>query len=124
MTERKSMLVLACAEQRMNRSGDCGAAAPVPAGQITARRIARAACRERSGSPAAWSSSHAVVFVRSDWLKAWRDRRLATLTEFRGVGLVAANKLSGEVSRSRGGPRQSGEDESSDRTDYGGSDAA
>ena len=43
----------------------------------------------------AWEKEHgripegSVVFVRSDWSKAWPDRKLATLKEFPGVGLDA-----------------------------------
>ncbi len=47
----------------------------------------------------AWEKEHgripegSVVFVRSDWSKAWPDRRLATLKEFPGVGLDALKFL-------------------------------
>ena len=34
-----------------------------------------------------------VVFVRSDWSKAWPDPKLATLKEFPGVGLEALKFL-------------------------------
>jgi kynurenine formamidase len=40
----------------------------------------------------AWENKHgripegSVVFVRSDWSKAWPDPKLATLKEFPGVG--------------------------------------
>ena len=39
-----------------------------------------------------------VVFVRSDWSKAWPDPKLATLKEFPGVGLEA---LSSCISNAR-----------------------
>jgi len=48
---------------------------------------------------AAWEGKHgripegSVVFVRSDWSKAWPDPRLATLKEFPGVGLEALKFL-------------------------------
>jgi kynurenine formamidase len=47
----------------------------------------------------AWEKEHgripegSVVFVRSDWSKAWPDRKLATLKEFPGVGLDALKFL-------------------------------
>lgn len=47
----------------------------------------------------AWEKEHgripegSVVFVRSDWSKAWPDRRLATLKEFPGVSLDALKFL-------------------------------
>ncbi len=47
----------------------------------------------------AWEKEHgkipegSVVFVRSDWSKAWPDRRLATLKEFPGVSLEALKFL-------------------------------
>jgi len=47
----------------------------------------------------AWEKKHgripegSVVFVRSDWSKAWPDRKLATLKEFPGVGLDALKFL-------------------------------
>lgn len=47
----------------------------------------------------AWEKSHgripegSVVFVRSDWSKAWPDPKLATLKEFPGVGLDALKLL-------------------------------
>ena len=34
-----------------------------------------------------------MVFVRSDWSKAWPDPKLATLKEFPGVGLAALKLL-------------------------------
>ena len=46
-----------------------------------------------------WEKKHgripegSVVFVRSDWSKAWPDRKLATLKEFPGVGLDALKFL-------------------------------
>ena len=46
-----------------------------------------------------WEKKHgripegSVVFVRSDWSKAWPDRKLATLKEFPGVGLDALEFL-------------------------------
>lgn len=50
----------------------------------------------------AWEKEHgripegSVVFVRSDWSKAWPDPKLATLTEFPGVGLDALKFLHNE----------------------------
>ena len=50
----------------------------------------------------AWENRHgripegAVVFVRSDWSKAWPDPKLATLKEFPGVGLDALKFLHNE----------------------------
>ncbi len=47
----------------------------------------------------AWEKKHgripegSVVFVRSDWSKAWPDPKLATLKEFPGVGLDALKFL-------------------------------
>jgi kynurenine formamidase len=47
----------------------------------------------------AWEQKHgripegSVVFVRSDWSKAWPDPKLATLKEFPGVGLEALKFL-------------------------------
>jgi kynurenine formamidase len=47
----------------------------------------------------AWETRHgripegSVVFVRSDWSKAWPDPKLATLKEFPGVGLAALKFL-------------------------------
>lgn len=47
----------------------------------------------------AWEKKHghipegSVVFVRSDWSKAWPDPKLATLKEFPGVGLEALKFL-------------------------------
>jgi kynurenine formamidase len=47
----------------------------------------------------AWEKEHgripegSVVFVRSDWSKAWPDPKLATLKEFPGVGLEALKFL-------------------------------
>lgn len=47
----------------------------------------------------AWEEMHgripegSVVFVRSDWSKAWPDPKLATLKEFPGVGLEALKFL-------------------------------
>ena len=47
----------------------------------------------------AWEKTHgripegSVVFVRSDWSKAWPDPKLATLKEFPGVGLAALKFL-------------------------------
>ncbi|MEF2073170.1 cyclase family protein [Consotaella aegiceratis] len=47
----------------------------------------------------AWEKEHgeipegSVVFVRSDWSKAWPDPKLATLKEFPGVGLDALKFL-------------------------------
>lgn len=47
----------------------------------------------------AWEKRHgripegSVVFVRSDWSKAWPDPKLATLKEFPGVGLAALKFL-------------------------------
>jgi kynurenine formamidase len=47
----------------------------------------------------AWENKHgripegSVVFVRSDWSKAWPDPKLATLKEFPGVGLEALKFL-------------------------------
>jgi kynurenine formamidase len=47
----------------------------------------------------AWEREHgripegSVVFVRSDWSKAWPDPKLATLKEFPGVGLEALKFL-------------------------------
>lgn len=47
----------------------------------------------------AWEKTHgripegSVVFVRSDWSKAWPDPKLATLKEFPGVGLEALKFL-------------------------------
>jgi kynurenine formamidase len=47
----------------------------------------------------AWEERHgripqgSVVFVRSDWSKAWPDPKLATLKEFPGVGLEALKFL-------------------------------
>jgi kynurenine formamidase len=47
----------------------------------------------------AWEQKHgripegSVVFVRSDWSKAWPDPKLATLKEFPGVGLDALKFL-------------------------------
>jgi kynurenine formamidase len=47
----------------------------------------------------AWEKQHgripegSVVFVRSDWSKAWPDPKLATLKEFPGVGLEALKFL-------------------------------
>lgn len=47
----------------------------------------------------AWEAQHgripegSVVFVRSDWSKAWPDPKLATLKEFPGVGLEALKFL-------------------------------
>jgi kynurenine formamidase len=47
----------------------------------------------------AWEKGHgripegSVVFVRSDWSKAWPDPKLATLKEFPGVGLEALKFL-------------------------------
>jgi kynurenine formamidase len=47
----------------------------------------------------AWEKKHgripegSVVFVRSDWSKAWPDRKLATLKAFPGVGLAALKFL-------------------------------
>jgi kynurenine formamidase len=47
----------------------------------------------------AWEKQHgripegSVVFVRSDWSKAWPDRNLATQKEFPGVGLDALKLL-------------------------------
>lgn len=47
----------------------------------------------------AWERSHgrvpegSVVFVRSDWSKAWPDPKLATLKEFAGVSLAALKFL-------------------------------
>jgi kynurenine formamidase len=49
-----------------------------------------------------WEGKHgripegAVVFVRSDWSKAWPDPKLATLKEFPGVGLDALKFLHNE----------------------------
>jgi len=46
-----------------------------------------------------WEKEHgripegSIVFVRSDWSKAWPDRKLATLKEFPGVGLDALKFL-------------------------------
>jgi kynurenine formamidase len=51
---------------------------------------------------AAWEKKHgripegSVVFVRSDWSKAWPDPKLATLKEFPGVGLDALKFLHNE----------------------------
>ncbi len=50
----------------------------------------------------AWESTHgripegSVVFVRSDWSKAWPDPKLATLKEFPGIGLDALKFLHNE----------------------------
>ncbi len=50
----------------------------------------------------AWEKTHgrmpegSVVFVRSDWSKAWPDPKLATLKEFPGVGLEALKFLHNE----------------------------
>jgi kynurenine formamidase len=50
----------------------------------------------------AWEQKHgripegSVVFVRSDWSKAWPDPKLATLKEFPGVGLEALKFLHNE----------------------------
>ncbi|WP_102958693.1 cyclase family protein [Mangrovicella endophytica] len=50
----------------------------------------------------AWEKQHgpipegSVVFVRSDWSKAWPDPKLATLKEFPGVSLDALKFLHGE----------------------------
>ncbi len=50
----------------------------------------------------AWEQKHgripegSVVFVRSDWSKAWPDPKLATLKEFPGVGLDALKFLHGQ----------------------------
>jgi kynurenine formamidase len=50
----------------------------------------------------AWEKGHgripegSVVFVRSDWSKAWPDPKLATLKEFPGVGLAALKFLHNE----------------------------
>ncbi|MGZ8416793.1 MAG: cyclase family protein [Methyloceanibacter sp.] len=50
----------------------------------------------------AWEKTHgripegSVVFVRSDWSKAWPDPKLATLKEFPGVGLEALKILHNE----------------------------
>ena len=50
----------------------------------------------------AWEKNHgripegSVVFVRSDWSKAWPDPKLATLKEFPGVGLDALKFLHNE----------------------------
>jgi kynurenine formamidase len=50
----------------------------------------------------AWEANHglipegSVVFVRSDWSKAWPDPKLATLKEFPGVGLEAIKFLHNE----------------------------
>jgi kynurenine formamidase len=50
----------------------------------------------------AWERQHgripegSVVFVRSDWSKAWPDPKLATLKEFPGVGLDALKFLHNE----------------------------
>jgi kynurenine formamidase len=47
----------------------------------------------------AWEKKHgripqgSIVFVRSDWSKAWPDPKLATLKEFPGVGLEALKFL-------------------------------
>jgi kynurenine formamidase len=47
----------------------------------------------------AWEKKHgripegSVVFVRSDWSKAWPDPKLTTLEEFPGVGLEALKFL-------------------------------
>jgi kynurenine formamidase len=52
----------------------------------------------------AWETRHgripegSVVFVRSDWSKAWPDPKLATLKEFPGVGLAALKFLHQERS--------------------------
>ena len=49
-----------------------------------------------------WETAHgripegAVVFVRSDWSKAWPDPKLATLKEFPGVTLDALKFLHGQ----------------------------
>jgi len=49
-----------------------------------------------------WEAAHgripegAVVFVRSDWSKAWPDPKLATLKEFPGVTLDALKFLHGQ----------------------------
>src|SRR5207302_1405315 len=51
---------------------------------------------------AAWETKHgripegSVVFVRSDWSKAWPDPKLATLKEFPGVSLDALKFLHNE----------------------------
>ncbi len=51
---------------------------------------------------AAWEAKHgrvpegSVVFVRSDWSKAWPDPKLATLKEFPGVSLDALKFLHNE----------------------------
>jgi kynurenine formamidase len=51
---------------------------------------------------AAWEKQHgripegSVVFVRSDWSKAWPDPKLATLKEFPGVSLDALKFLHNE----------------------------
>jgi kynurenine formamidase len=51
---------------------------------------------------AAWEKQHgripegSVVFVRSDWSKAWPDSKLATLKEFPGVSLDALKFLHSE----------------------------
>jgi kynurenine formamidase len=50
----------------------------------------------------AWENAHgripegSVVFVRSDWSKAWPDPKLAALKEFPGVGLDALKYLHAE----------------------------
>jgi kynurenine formamidase len=50
----------------------------------------------------AWERRHgripegSVVFVRSDWFKAWPDPKLATLKKFPGVGLQALKFLHNE----------------------------
>lgn len=50
----------------------------------------------------AWETKHgripegSVVFVRSDWSKAWPDPKLATVKEFPGVGLDALKFLHNE----------------------------